>query len=121
MSQKTVDDLKQELRKFAEERDWDQFHSPKNLVMALVGEAGELCAEFQWRSEQQSRGLAKSELESVRQEVGDVLIYLVRLADQLDIDLLECGFDKLAINEEKYPAKKVRGSAKKYTEYGEED
>lgn len=121
MSQKTVNDLKKELRRFAEERDWEQFHSPKNLVMALVGEAGELCAEFQWRTEDQSRNLSEEELKSVKQEVGDVFIYLVRLADQLDIDLLECGFDKLVINNHKYPADSVRGSSKKYTEYGEED
>ena len=121
MSQQTINDLKNELRRFAEERDWEQFHSPKNLVMALAGEAGELCAEFQWQSEEQSRGLSEKERESAKQEVGDVLIYLVRLADQLNIDLLECGFDKLAINREKYPAETVRGSAKKYTEYGSED
>jgi dCTP diphosphatase len=121
MSQVTIDDLKKELQQFAKERDWNQFHSPKNLVMALVGEAGELCAEFQWQSESQSRDLSESELESVRQEVGDVFIYLVRLADKLDIDLLECGFNKLLINKEKYPAETVRGSSKKYTEYQEED
>ena len=121
MSEKTVDYLKKELRRFAEERDWEQFHSPKNLAMALVGEAGELCAEFQWQSEDQSRDLSEKKLEAVRQEVGDVLIYLVRLADQLDIDLLECAFDKLVINTGKYPTEAVRGSAMKYTEYGEED
>lgn len=117
MSQTTVDDLRQELRQFAEERDWEQFHSPKNLVMALVGEAGELCAEFQWLTEDQSRSPEAGKLESIKQEIGDVLIYLVRLADQLNVDVLECGFDKLAINHSKYPADTVRGSAKKYTEY----
>jgi len=117
MAQRTVDELRRELRLFAEERDWEQFHSPKNLVMALVGEAGELCAEFQWLSEDQSSKLPARELEPIKQEIADVLIYLVRLADQLDIDVLECAFDKLAINGDRYPADAVRGSAKKYTEY----
>ena len=121
MSKKTVNDLRNELRAFADERDWEQYHSPKNLAMALIGEAGELGSEFQWLSEDQSRNLSVEQLESVKQEIGDVLIYLIRLADQLNIDLLGCGFDKLAINRDKYPAETVRGSAKKYTEYGRED
>jgi NTP pyrophosphatase (non-canonical NTP hydrolase) len=121
MSEKTIKHLKEELKKFADERDWAQFHSPKNLVMALVGEVGELCAEFQWRNENQSRNLTADELAAIREEMGDVLIYLVRLADQLDVDLLECGFEKLRINNEKYPADLVRGSAKKYTKYGKEN
>lgn len=121
MSDRTVDDLKEALRTFARERDWEKFHSPKNLVMALVGEVGELCAEFQWEDEHQSHSLPDEKLSSIKEEIGDVLIYLIRLADQLDVDLLACGFEKLRINDKKYPADQVRGSSKKYTHYGRED
>jgi dCTP diphosphatase len=112
-----LDDIKQKARKFVVERDWEQFNSPKNLAMALVAEAGELVEHFQWLTEEQSRNLESSQRKEVSYELADVLIYLVRLADQLDIDLLKATAEKLRINAEKYPIEKVKGSAKKYTSY----
>lgn len=109
--------LARRLRDFAAERDWDQFHSPKNLAMALVAEAGELAAEFQWLTEAQSRSPDAAHLERIRSESADVLNYLVRLADKLGIDLIEAANTKIDGNAQRYPADKVRGSAKKYTEY----
>lgn len=107
------------LRSFAELRDWNQFHSPKNLAMALSVEVAEILEHFQWLTEQESSKLPEEKLAEVREEIGDVLIYLVRLADVLGIDPLEAAEDKLAKNEEKYPADKVKGKALKYTEYSE--
>lgn len=109
--------LKLRLRRFAAERDWDQFHTPKNLAMALIAEAGELVEHFQWLSGDESDRLSPEKLEEVRLELADILIYVVRLADRLDIDLVEATNKKIAINEEKYPADRVRGDARKYTEY----
>lgn len=109
--------LRNQLRDYVQARDWDQFHSPKNLVMALSVEASELLEHFQWLSEEQSHSLTPEKREQVAQEMSDVLVYLVRLADKLDIDLLEAADAKLKLNALKYPADKVRGSAKKYTEY----
>jgi len=105
------------LRAFAAERDWDRFHSPKNLAMALTGEAGELAAEFQWLTEAESQSLEPERLARVQQEAADVLLFLVRLADKLQFDLLEAASQKIAHNARNYPADKVRGSAKKYNEY----
>jgi dCTP diphosphatase len=113
----TLEDLRLRLRSFAEERDWDQFHSPKNLAMALVAEAGELAAEFQWLSEEQSRSPTEIERERIAAEAADVLLYLVRLSDKLGFDLIAAASAKIAANEARYPAEKVRGSSKKYTEY----
>ncbi len=112
----SLTDLRDALRVFAAARDWDQFHSPKNLASALAVEAAELLERFQWLTEGESRRLPPAELEKVRQEMADVLNYLVRLADKLDVDLLEAARAKIAINEQKYPADQVRGSAKKYSE-----
>jgi len=112
-----LDQLKKRLRDFAAARDWDQFHSPKNLSMALAAEAGELLEKFQWLTEQQSSSLSPEQKEAIAEEMADVLVYLVRLADKLNVDLLEVTEKKMAKNEEKYPADKVKGSAKKYTEY----
>jgi dCTP diphosphatase len=108
--------LRDALRKFAEERDWDQFHSPKNLASALAVEAAELLERFQWLTEDQSRNLPPDELRKVREEMADVLNYLVRLADKLDVNLLEAARDKMQLNALKYPADKVRGSATKYSD-----
>lgn len=110
-------DLKQRLRQFAEERDWEQFHSPKNLAMALIVEAAELVEHFQWLSQDESRQLPSATQVKVEEELADVLLYLVRLADMLDIDLLAAAQKKIALNARKYPADQVRSSAKKYTEY----
>ena len=109
--------LRDELRRFASERDWDQYHSPKNLAMALVVEAGELLEHFQWLTEAESRNLSPDTLEEVEAELGDVLNYLIRLADKLHVDLSEAARKKIKINEAKYPKEVVRGSAKKYTKY----
>jgi NTP pyrophosphatase (non-canonical NTP hydrolase) len=117
MNAKPLDDLLQRLRRFAAVRDWDQFHAPKNLAMALVAEAGELAAEFQWLTEAQSRAPDAEQLARIRAESADVLIYLVRLADKLGFDLLAAADAKIEENERRYPAAKVRGSSRKYTEY----
>jgi NTP pyrophosphatase (non-canonical NTP hydrolase) len=109
--------LRDALRKFAAERDWDQFHSPKNLAIALSVEASELLEHFQWLTEAQSASLAPEKREEVRDEMADVLLYLVRLADKLDVDLADAAEKKIAKNARKYPAAQVRGSMKKYTEY----
>jgi NTP pyrophosphatase (non-canonical NTP hydrolase) len=114
---KSLTELQQRLREFARVRDWDQFHSPKNLSMALAVEAAELLEHFQWLTQEQSRKLDGERLAAVAAEAADVLIYLVRLADRLGIDLLQAAADKMAHNEQKYPAERVRGSARKYTDY----
>jgi NTP pyrophosphatase (non-canonical NTP hydrolase) len=110
-------ELRDRLRRFAQARDWDQFHSPKNLAMALIAEAAELVEHFQWLTEAQSGALPPDKRAAVADELADVLVYLVRLADKLDIDLLQAATAKMASNEAKYPAAAVKGSAKKYTEY----
>ena len=117
MKPQSLQQLAEHLRQFAAERDWEQFHSPKNLAMALSVEVAEIVEHFQWLTEQQSRELDAAKSAEVEQELADALIYLVRLADQLDIDLLEAVERKLALNEAKYPAERVRGSPKKYSEY----
>ncbi|HLX81412.1 MAG TPA: nucleotide pyrophosphohydrolase [Burkholderiales bacterium] len=109
--------LRDTLRKFVAERDWDKFHSPKNLAMALSVEASELMEHFQWLTEEQSRRLTPEKLAEVRDEMADVLVYLVRLADKLDVDLLDAAAKKIEKNTLKYPADKVRGSMKKYSDY----
>jgi NTP pyrophosphatase (non-canonical NTP hydrolase) len=113
----TIDDLRDELRRFVQDRDWEQFHSPKNLAMGTAAEAGELLEIFLWQTDEESRALDESRRESLKQEIGDVMIYLPLLADQFDLDPITCARDKLRLNEQKYPAERVRGSAKKYTEY----
>lgn len=112
--------LQQRLREFARERDWDQFHSPKNLAMALIAESAELVEHFQWLTEEQSMQLPDQKLREVEQELADIFLYLLRLADKLNIDLLAAAAHKIDLNARKYPAHKVRGSSKKYTEYDEE-
>ncbi len=112
-----IDDLKHKIRKFADDRNWDQYHSPKNLSMALIAECGELVEHFQWMTEEQSVNISAETLEEISHELADVFVYLLRLSDKLGIDLLEATHRKIALNEKKYPADKVRGSSKKYTEY----
>lgn len=109
--------LQVRLRSFADERDWDQFHSPKNLSTALIVEAAELLEHFQWLTQDQSTNLSQEKLLEVEAEIADIFIYLLRLSDKLGIDMLDAAIRKIARNEEKYPAEKVKGSAKKYTEY----
>ena len=112
-----IESLKLSLRVFANERDWDQFHSPKNLSMALVAEAAELVEHFQWLTEDQSANLDPEKLSEVSEELADIQIYLIRLADKLGVDLLDVASNKLEVNKNKYPADRVKGSSKKYTEY----
>jgi len=126
--------LKQQLRDFAEARDWDQFHSPKNLSMALSAEVAEIiehltnhgCSNVvgagrtgttQWLTEEQSQNLPVTKLKEVETELADTLIYLVRLADKLDIDLLKAAENKIDENEQRYSIDKAKGDARKYTEY----
>ncbi len=113
----SLESLRDRLREFAKERDWDQYHTPKNLSMALIAEAAELIEHFQWVAGDQSHVLEEKTRTSVEEELADILIYLVRISDKLEIDLYDAVERKIAINEKKYPAEKVRGSAKKYTEY----
>ncbi|CAB3826569.1 nucleotide pyrophosphohydrolase [Achromobacter aegrifaciens] len=104
--------------KFAKDRDWEQFHSPKNLVMALTGEVGELSEIFQWMTEADSKaaGTNPSTAEAVKDELADVLLYLIRLSSALGVDLNEAVTQKLLKNAQKYPAEKAKGSSKKYNE-----
>ena len=99
-----ISSLQEKLAAFADERDWNQYHSPKNLVMALTGEVGELSEKFQWLTESQAESLTQQQFEGVRDEVADVQIYLLLLADRLDIDLLDAVDRKIAKNEIKYPS-----------------
>ena len=117
MSDHGIKVLVERLRAFAADRDWEQFHSPKNLAMALSVEVAEIVEHFQWLTEEQSRDLDTSKKAQVAEELADAFIYLVRLSDQLQIDLLKAADQKLAVNESKYPAEQVRGSARKYSEY----
>jgi dCTP diphosphatase len=110
-------ELKEAISKFIDERDWEQFHSPKNLAMALSVEVAEIVEHFQWLTEEQGRNLPPETLAQLDEEVGDVLIYLTELADKLGIDPVEAAMAKLKINDRKYPANLVRGKADKYTKY----
>lgn len=112
-----LEPLRQRLAQFAAERDWDQFHSPKNLAMALIAEAAELVEHFQWLTEAQSHGLPPKKLEEVAMELADILLYLIRAADKLGVDLIEAAYRKIEINERRYPADKVRGDARRASEY----
>lgn len=109
-------DIQQKLRKFAEDRNWDQFHSPKNLTMALAAEAAELLEIFQWLTEEQSKDIVKSkkEIAQVKEEIADVFIYLVRLSDKLNIDIEKEVLAKIALNEKKYPIDLSKNNAVKY-------
>ena len=113
----SLEQLRQSLAEFAAARDWDQFHAPKNLAMALIAEAAELVEHFQWLTEAQSRNLDQQRLAEVRLELADILIFLVRIADKLDVDLIKATRDKIAINEQRYPVDRVRGSALRAEEY----
>ena len=117
MSNEHFEQLSKRLAKFAMDRDWDKFHAPKNLVMALSVEAAELTEHFQWLTEEQSHNLSKEKLDEVAFEMADIYIYLTRLATKLEVDLPQYVEDKININEERYPVDKVQGSSKKYNEY----
>ena len=111
--------LNARLLAFARERDWEQFHSPKNLAMALAGECGELLEHFQWLTEAQSASLSAQKRQAVAHELADILIYLVRLCQRLDIDPIAAAYEKVAINEARYPPHKVRGDARRAGEYAD--
>jgi NTP pyrophosphatase (non-canonical NTP hydrolase) len=113
-------ELQKKIRAFARERDWEQFHSPKNLAMALSVEAAELLEHFQWLSEEQSLALPEQTRREAALEMADVLIYLCRLADRLEIDLLASAREKMRLNARKYPVDQARGRADKYTRYTDE-
>ncbi len=112
-----LEQLRDRLREFVRERDWEQFHSPKNLAMAMIVEAAELVEHFQWLTEHESRVIPESKREQVAHEIADTFIYLLRMSDVLGIDLIDAAHAKMALNAAKYPAEKVRGSNAKYTEY----
>lgn len=109
--------LRDKLRTFAAARDWDQFHSPKNLSMALMVEVAELMEHFQWLTEAQTVSLATEDKPAIAEELADVLLYLVRLSDKLGVDLLQAALHKLEKNALKYPVDQARGNAKKYSEF----
>jgi NTP pyrophosphatase (non-canonical NTP hydrolase) len=116
MSDSELGALAARLREFARARDWEQFHAPKNLAMALAVEAAELMEPFQWRSSAESEALDEATRDAVALELADVLLYTVRLADRLGIDLHAAAYRKIALNEQRYPADKARGHHRKYTE-----
>ncbi|KAE8300327.1 dCTP pyrophosphatase 1 [Larimichthys crocea] len=118
-SQPTIEDIRRMQAEFTDERNWNQFHQPRNLLLAMVGEVGEVSELFQWRGEV-AEGLpdwTESEREHLAHELSDVMIYLVELAEKCHVDLPQAVLRKMALNRQKYPASKVHGSAKKYTEY----
>lgn len=113
----SLGELQESIRRFVEARDWAQFHTPKNLAMAMIVEAAEVVEHFQWDTPPQSRDLDAARREAVGQELADTLIYLLRLAAVCEIDLLDAARRKIALNEQKYPAELARGSNAKYTAY----
>ena len=115
-SKPSLEDLRDALRRFAAERDWDQFHFPKNLAIALSVEAAELLEHFQWLPDLESAALPVETRAKIREELADVLLYLIRLADKLDVDLAAAAVDKMSVNAKKYPIHKARGTSKKYTD-----
>jgi len=113
----SLEEMRRRLAEFARVRDWERFHSPKNLAMALIAEAAELVEHFQWLTEEQSLNLPEEKRAAVRLEIADILIYLVRIADRLGIDPVAAVHDKIAINEQRYPVERVRGDARRASEY----
>jgi len=120
MSDNDLGAIRNTVRTFVTERDWDQFHTPKNLASALCVEAAELLEHFQWLNNGRADELGPDKLKDVSHEMADVLVYLVRLADKLDVDLGAAVEEKMILNRLKYPADKVRGDARKYHEYPED-
>jgi NTP pyrophosphatase (non-canonical NTP hydrolase) len=116
----SLDELKARINAFVEERDWQQFHSPKNLAMAMIVEAAELVEHFQWNTTEESYQLTPEKLEQVGHELADTFVYLLRIAEVTGIDLIAAANAKIELNARKYPAEKVRGSNAKYTAYQEQ-
>ncbi len=113
----SLQELRTKINGFVTARDWDQFHSPKNLAMAMIVEAAELVEHFQWDTLEESHELTPEKREAVSHELADTFVYLLRIAEVLDIDLIEAANQKIVLNGQKYPVDKVKGSNKKYTEY----
>lgn len=113
----SINELAEKIREFAKVREWEKYHSPKNLAMALSVEAGELVEIFQWLSEDESRQLSEDKIDELKDEMADVFIYLLNLSDKFDIDLIDSTVRKIAKNEKKYPVSLVKGKADKYTKY----
>jgi NTP pyrophosphatase (non-canonical NTP hydrolase) len=113
----SLNELKQKLEDFVAERDWAQFHSPKNLAMAMIVEAAELVEHFQWNTEAESHELSAEKREQVGHELADTFVYLLRISQVLNIDLIEAANNKIALNAVKYPVEKARGKNNKYTDY----
>lgn len=112
----SFEDLSSRLKAFSEARDWEQFHDPKNLAEAISIEAGELLELFLWKTTEQSRDLAATDKEKLEEEIADILIFLVHLADSFDIDIIDATHKKIELNELKYPVAKAKGSSKKYSD-----
>jgi len=117
MPKDSLDNLNTRLKAFAQSRNWEQFHSPKNLTMAMIAECAELVEHFQWLTQEQSMNLPADKQEAVALEMADILIYLIRTAERLDIDLIDAAERKIAINESRYPVDKVYGDARRASEY----
>jgi NTP pyrophosphatase (non-canonical NTP hydrolase) len=113
-------ELRTRINDFVAERDWAQFHTPKNLAMAMIVEAAELVEQFQWDTAQESQQLSLEKREAVSHELADTFVYLLRIAEVLGIDLIEAANQKIGLNAKKYPADKARGSNAKYTAYSED-
>jgi NTP pyrophosphatase (non-canonical NTP hydrolase) len=113
----SLDELKAKLQQFVDDRDWAQFHSPKNLAMAMIVEAAELVEHFQWDTETESRELSGEKRAQVSHELADTFVYLLRISQVLDIDLIEAAHEKITLNGKKYPVEKARGKNNKYTDY----
>jgi dCTP diphosphatase len=111
----SIDDVRYKLRRFIEERDWDKFHSPKNLAISISLEAAEILEHYQWKTDEQSHDLSEEEKEELAREIADVFIYLLRLSERLQIDMCESAVNKIEENAKKYPVEKSRGRSTKYT------
>lgn len=116
----SLHDLRARINAFVNERDWAQFHTPKNLAMAMIVEAAELVEQFQWDTPQESMHLLHDKRIAVSHELADTFVYLLRIAEVLGIDLIQAANDKITLNAQKYPADKARGSNAKYTAYSED-
>ena len=114
MSGARLDELREKVKRFAAERDWEQFHNPKNLAIAMIAEAGELIEHFQWLTFEEAENLTPETRDAVALEAADVLLFLLRLCDRLGIDLADAAERKMALNAEKYPIDKARGRSDKY-------
>jgi dCTP diphosphatase len=113
----SLENLRNKINDFVTERDWAQFHTPKNLAMAMIVEAAELVEQFQWDTPEESQQLTPEKREAVAHELADTFVYLLRLAEVLEIDLIDAANKKIALNAQKYPVGKVKGSNAKYTKY----